>query len=289
MTRALSLSTSHSLSGEFSLTRYLEEIKHFPILAPEQEYSLAQSFVQHGDVKAAHQLVTSHLRLVAKLAFGYRGYGLPLSEIISEGNVGLMQAVKKFEPEKGFRLSTYATWWIKASIQDYVLRSWSLVKMGTTAAQKKLFFGLKRAKAKINAMSEGDLTPEQVRLIAEDLEVQAHEVVDMDRRLKGDSSLNLPLSIEGDGERQDMLVDESDNQEMRLITYQTQVNRNKALMDAMKSLNEREQEIFKARRLQDEPSTLEELADLYKVSRERIRQIEQRAFEKVQEAVLKRV
>jgi RNA polymerase sigma-32 factor len=237
-------------------------------------------------VKAAHKLVTSHLRLVAKVAFGYRGYGLPLSEIVSEGNVGLMQAVKKFEPDRGFRLSTYAVWWIKASIQDYVLRSWSLVKMGTTAGQKKLFFGLKRAKAKINAMSEGDLTPDQVRLISQDLGVQPHEVVDMDRRLKGDSSLNLPMSIDGDGERQDMLVDDTDNQETRLITYETQVNRNKALNDAMKGLNEREQAIFQARRLQDEPSTLEELADLYKVSRERIRQIEQRAFEKVQQAVL---
>jgi RNA polymerase sigma-32 factor len=284
--RANSLASFGGLSTEFSLTSYLQEIRQFPMLKPEQEYMLSKRYLEHGDSKAAHQLVTSHLRLVVKIAQTYRGYGLPLGEVISEGNIGLMQAVKKFEPEKGFRLSTYAMWWIKASIQDYILRSWSLVKIGTTASQKKLFFGLRKAKNRISAMNEGDLTPEQVSQIAHDLAVDEKEVVNMNRRLSGDASLNTPLSFEGDtGEWQDMLSDDSETAETRMIAEEESDIRSSALKRAMASLNPREQRIFAARRLQDEPTTLESLAEEFAISRERIRQIEQRAYEKIAEAV----
>jgi len=259
-------------------------------LEPQEEYMLAKSWREHGDRTAAHRLVTSHLRLVAKIAMGYRGYGLPISEVISEGNVGLMQAVKRFEPEKGFRLATYAMWWIKAAIQEYILRSWSLVKMGTTANQKKLFFNLRKAKSKISALEEGDLRPEQVQIIAKRLGVTEQDVVEMNRRLGGDVSLNAPIREDGDsGEWQDWLVDESSSQEARLVASEESDNRRQALGEALGVLNERERRIFEARRLVDEPITLEELADEFGVSRERVRQIEVRAFEKVQKAVKTRV
>jgi RNA polymerase sigma-32 factor len=278
------------LSAESGLSRYLEEIRRFPMLEPQEEYMLAKSWREHGDRDAAHRLVTSHLRLVAKIAMGYRGYGLPISEVISEGNVGLMQAVKRFEPEKGFRLATYAMWWIKASIQEYILRSWSLVKMGTTANQKKLFFNLRKAKSKISALDEGDLRPDQVKLIATRLGVPEQDVIDMNRRLSGDASLNAPIREDGDaGEWQDWLVDESASQETRLVADEQADNRRKALTDALSVLNERERRIFEARRLADDPITLEDLADEFGVSRERVRQIEVRAFEKVQKAVKNRV
>jgi RNA polymerase sigma-32 factor len=278
------------ITAENGLTRYLEEIRRFPMLEPQEEYMLAKSWREHGDRIAAHRLVTSHLRLVAKIAMGYRGYGLPISEVISEGNVGLMQAVKRFEPEKGFRLATYAMWWIKAAIQEYILRSWSLVKMGTTANQKKLFFNLRKAKSKISALEEGDLRPDQVKLIAKRLGVTEQDVVDMNRRLGGDVSLNAPIREDGDsGEWQDWLVDESDNQESRLVASEESDNRRKALGEALSVLNERERRIFEARRLADDPITLEELADEFGVSRERVRQIEVRAFEKVQKAVKTRI
>jgi RNA polymerase sigma-32 factor len=278
------------LSAESGLSRYLEEIRRFPMLEPQEEYMLAKSWREHGDRDAAHRLVTSHLRLVAKIAMGYRGYGLPISEVISEGNVGLMQAVKRFEPEKGFRLATYAMWWIKASIQEYILRSWSLVKMGTTANQKKLFFNLRKAKSKISALDEGDLRPDQVKLIATRLGVPEQDVIDMNRRLSGDASLNAPIREDGDaGEWQDWLVDESASQETRLVADEQADNRRKALTDALSVLNERERRIFEARRLVDDPITLEDLADEFGVSRERVRQIEVRAFEKVQKAVKNRV
>jgi RNA polymerase sigma-32 factor len=278
------------ISAESGLSRYLEEIRRFPMLEPQQEYMLAKSWREHGDREAAHQLVTSHLRLVAKIAMGYRGYGLPISEVISEGNVGLMQAVKRFEPEKGFRLATYAMWWIKAAIQEYILRSWSLVKMGTTANQKKLFFNLRKAKSKISALDEGDLRPDQVQLIAKRLGVTEQDVIDMNRRLGGDASLNAPIREEGDsGEWQDWLVDESSSQEANLVASEEADNRRKALGEALGVLNERERRIFEARRLADDPITLEELADEFGVSRERVRQIEVRAFEKVQKAVRSRV
>ncbi len=274
------------LTAEGGLSRYLEEIRRFPMLEPQEEYMLAKSWREHGDRTAAHRLVTSHLRLVAKIAMGYRGYGLPISEVISEGNVGLMQAVKRFEPEKGFRLATYAMWWIKAAIQEYILRSWSLVKMGTTANQKKLFFNLRKAKSKISALEEGDLRPEQVQIIAKRLGVTEQDVVEMNRRLGGDVSLNAPIREDGDsGEWQDWLVDESSSQEARLVASEESDNRRKALGEALGVLNERERRIFEARRLVDEPITLEELADEFGVSRERVRQIEVRAFEKVQKAV----
>jgi RNA polymerase sigma-32 factor len=277
-------------SAENGLSRYLEEIRRFPMLEPQQEYMLAKSWREHGDRDAAHQLVTSHLRLVAKIAMGYRGYGLPISEVISEGNVGLMQAVKRFEPEKGFRLATYAMWWIKASIQEYILRSWSLVKMGTTANQKKLFFNLRKAKSKISAFEEGDLRPDQVKLIAKRLGVTETDVVDMNRRLGGDVSLNAPIREEGDsGEWQDWLVDNSDSQESRLVESEELGNRRKALGLALDVLNDRERRIFEARRLADDPITLEDLASEFGVSRERVRQIEVRAFEKVQKAVRNRL
>jgi RNA polymerase sigma-32 factor len=261
---------------------YLKGIQRFPMLEPQEEYMLAKSWREHDDRAAAHKLVSSHLRLVAKIAVGYRGYGLPISEVISEGNVGLMQAVKRFEPEKGFRLATYATWWIKAAIQEYILRSWSLVKMGTTANQKKLFFNLRKAKSKISALEDGDLRPDQVSLIAKRLGVTEQDVVEMNRRLGGDVSLNAPIRDDGDsGEWQDWLVDESSSQESRLVANEESDNRRKALGEALTVLNERERRIFEARRLADEPITLEGLADEFGVSRERVRQIEARAFEKV--------
>jgi RNA polymerase sigma-32 factor len=278
------------ITAENGLSRYLEEIRRFPMLEPQEEYMLAKSWREHGDRDAAHRLVTSHLRLVAKIAMGYRGYGLPISEVISEGNVGLMQAVKRFEPEKGFRLATYAMWWIKAAIQEYILRSWSLVKMGTTANQKKLFFNLRKAKSKISALEEGDMRPDQVKLIAKRLGVTEQDVVEMNRRLGGDVSLNAPIRDEGDsGEWQDWLVDESSSQESRLMASEESDNRRKALGEALTVLNDRERRIFEARRLADDPITLEELADEFGVSRERVRQIEVRAFEKVQKAVRNKV
>ncbi|WP_309082589.1 RNA polymerase sigma factor RpoH [Chelativorans sp.] len=275
------------VSGEGGLTRYLEEIRRFPMLQPEEEYMLAKRYREHGDTDAAHKLVTSHLRLVAKIAMGYRGYGLPIGEVISEGNVGLMQAVKKFEPERGFRLATYAMWWIKASIQEYILRSWSLVKMGTTANQKRLFFNLRKVKGKIQALEEGDLNPDQVSEIATRLNVSEEEVVSMNRRLSGDASLNAPIrATEGEsGEWQDWLVDEHENQEEMLVQQDELESRRRMLEDAMDVLNDRERRIFEARRLSDEPLTLEELSGEFDISRERVRQIEVRAFEKVQEAV----
>ncbi|MDB5601909.1 MAG: polymerase sigma factor RpoH [Xanthobacteraceae bacterium] len=274
------------LTAEAGLSRYLDEIRKFPMLEPQQEYMLAKSWREHGDRNAAHQLVTSHLRLVAKIAMGYRGYGLPIAEVISEGNVGLMQAVKRFEPEKGFRLATYAMWWIKAAIQEYILRSWSLVKMGTTANQKKLFFNLRKAKSKISALDEGDLRPDQVKLIATRLGVTEQDVIDMNRRLGGDASLNAPIREEGDsGEWQDWLLDDSPSQERILADSEEADNRHQALTSALDVLNERERRIFEARRLAEDPITLEELAAEFGVSRERVRQIEVRAFEKVQKAV----
>ncbi len=274
-------------SGEGGLTRYLEEIRRFPMLQPEEEYMLAKRYSERDDTQAAHKLVTSHLRLVAKIAMGYRGYGLPIGEVISEGNVGLMQAVKKFEPDRGFRLATYAMWWIKASIQEYILRSWSLVKMGTTANQKRLFFNLRKVKSKIQALDDGDLNPEQVSEIATRLNVSEEEVVSMNRRLSGDASLNAPIrATEGEsGEWQDWLVDDSESQEDMLVEQDELENRRRMLGDAMSVLNDREKRIFEARRLSDEPLTLEELSGEFDISRERVRQIEVRAFEKVQEAV----
>ncbi len=278
------------LKAENGLTRYLEEIRRFPMLEPQDEFILAKRWREHGDRDAAHKLVTSHLRLVAKIAMGYRGYGLPISEVISEGNVGLMQAVKRFEPDKGFRLATYAMWWIKAAIQEYILRSWSLVKMGTTANQKKLFFNLRKAKSKISALEEGDLRPDQVKLIAKRLGVTEQDVIDMNRRLGGDVSLNAPIREDGDsGEWQDWLVDDVSDQEDRLVADQESDNRKKALGEALTVLNDRERRIFEARRLADDPITLEDLAAEFGVSRERVRQIEVRAFEKVQKAVKNRV
>ncbi|MES2906137.1 MAG: RNA polymerase sigma factor RpoH [Pseudomonadota bacterium] len=280
---ASSLPSLHSDSG---LSHYLQEIRRYPLLTPDEEFMLAKRYQEHGDRDAAHRLVTSHLRLVAKIAMGYRGYGLPINEVVSEGNVGLMQAVKKFDPDKGFRLATYAIWWVRAAIQEYVLRSWSLVKLGTTANQKKLFFNLRKAKSKISAYEEGDLTQEHVASIAKSLGVKEKDVIDMNRRLSGDVSLNAPLSRDEDAaEWQDWLVDESDNAESIMSSAEEADNRRQLLVDAMKDLNEREQDIFRSRRLEDEPATLEELAEKYGVSRERIRQIEVRAFEKIQKAV----
>ncbi len=276
------------LANEGGLSRYLDEIRRFPMLEPGEEYMLAKRWREHGDREAAHRLVTSHLRLVAKIAMGYRGYGLPISEVVSEGNVGLMQAIKRFDPDKGFRLATYAMWWIRAAIQEYILRSWSLVKMGTTANQKKLFFNLRKAKGRISALEEGDLRPDQVQQIATRLGVTEQDVVDMNRRLGGDVSLNAPLREEGEGgEWQDWLVDDSASQESVLAAAQEGQNRLAALRDALGVLNPRERRIFEARRLADDPITLEELSTEFGVSRERVRQIEVRAFEKVQEAVRK--
>jgi RNA polymerase sigma-32 factor len=259
------------------------------MLQPQEEYMLAKSWREHSDSAAAHRLVTSHLRLVAKIAMGYRGYGLPVGEVISEGNIGLMQAVKRFEPEKGFRLATYAMWWIRASIQEYILRSWSLVKMGTTANQKKLFFNLRKAKSQISAFEEGDLRPENVQAIATKLGVSHQEVIDMNRRLSGDASLNAPLREEGEGEWQDWLVDQSSSQESLLVESEEASNRRAALSQALGVLNERERRIFEARRLSDDPITLEDLSTEFGISRERVRQIEVRAFEKIQQAVRDRV
>ena len=278
------------LTAESGLSRYLEEIRRFPMLEPQNEYMLAKRWREHGDRDAAHTLVTRHLRLVAKIAMGYRGYGLPISEAISEGNVGLMQAVERFEPEKGFRLATYAMWWIKATIQEYILRSWSLVKMGTTANQKKLFFNLRKAQSRISILDDGDMRLDQVKIIARRIGVTETDVIYMNRRLGGDASLNAAIREDGDsGEWQDWLVDESPDQETTLAASEEFDNRRKTLSDALTVLNERERRIFKARRLADDPITLEDLAAEFGVSRERVRQIEVRAFEKVQNAVKHRV
>jgi RNA polymerase sigma-32 factor len=278
------------LTAEPGLTHYLEEIRRFPMLEPQQEYMLAKSWREHGDCDAAHTLVTSHLRLVAKVAMGHRGYGLPISEAISEGNFGLVQAVERFEPEKGFRLATYAVWWIKAAIQEYILRSWSLVKMGTTANQKKVFFNLRKAQSKIAILDEGDMRPDQVKLIARRIGVTETDVIDMNRRLGGDASLNAAIREDGDsGEWQDWLMDESPDQETTLAASEEFNNRRKTLSDALTVLNERERRIFEGRRLAEEQITLAELAEQLGISRERVRQIEVRAFEKVQNAVKHRV
>src|SRR5271166_4932157 len=278
------------LNGESGLSRYLAEIRKFPMLEPQQEYMLAKRWREHDDRDAAHQLVTSHLRLVAKIAMGYRGYGLPISEVVSEGNVGLMQAVERFEPEKGFRLATYATWWIKAAIQEYILRSWSLVRMGTTANQKKLFFNLRKAKSRISALDEGDMRPDQVKVIAKQLGVTEADVIEMNRRLGSDASLNAPIrEDDNSGEWQDRLMDESPNQETTLAASEEFDNRRKALADALSVLDGRDRRIFEGRRLSGDPITLAELADEFGVSRERVRQTEVRAFEKVQKAVKNRV
>ncbi len=278
-----------TISSEAGLSRYLTDIRKFPMLEPDEEYMLGKRFKEHEDRDAAKKLITSHLRLVAKIAMGYRGYGLPISEVISEGNVGLMQAVKKFEPDRGFRLATYAMWWIKASIQEYVLRTWSLVKMGTTSSQKKLFFNLRRIKGQIKALEDGDMRPDQVKLIADQLNVPEADVISMNRRLSGDASLNTPISADkGGGEWQDWLTDEEvTDQETELAERQEMDARHKMLLLAMEDLNEREAAIFKARRLTDKAVTLEVLSQEYDVSRERIRQIEVRAFEKVQQAMQK--
>jgi RNA polymerase sigma-32 factor len=274
--------------GSVGLARYLEEIRRFPMLEPGEEYMLAKRWQKHGDADAAEQLVTSHLRLVARIAMGYRGYGLPIGEVISEGNVGLMQAVKRFDPDKGFRLATYAMWWIRASIQEYILRSWSLVKMGTTAAQKKLFFNLRRAKSQLQALEEGDLKPDQVKTIARRLGVSEEDVVSMNRRLGGDASLNAPVRADTEaGEWQDWLVDDSPDQEEILVQSEELDRRRTYLSSALTTLNDRERRIFEARRLSESPATLEDLSSEFGVSRERIRQIEVRAFEKVQKAVQK--
>jgi len=281
--------TIPALGGEASLNRYLSEIKRFPILAPEQEYMLAKRFEEHGDTDAAAQLVTSHLRLVAKIAMGYRGYGLPVSELISEGNIGLMQGVKKFEADRGFRLATYAMWWIRASIQEFILRSWSLVKMGTTAAQKKLFFNLRRMKSKLDAFEDGDLSPEHLAKIATDLGVTQDEVTSMNRRMSmgGDTSLNVPMREDGEGQWQDWLADDSPLQDSVVAEAQEADVRHSMLVSAMDDLNEREKHILTERRLTDDPKTLEELSQVYGVSRERVRQIEVRAFEKLQKAMMR--
>jgi len=272
--------------GSLGLTRYLEEIRKFPMLEPDEEYMLAKRWAEHADTAAAHKLITSHLRLVGRIAMGYRGYGLPIGEVISEGNVGLMQAVKRFEPDRGFRLATYAMWWIRASIQEYILRSWSLVKMGTTAAQKKLFFNLRRTKSQLQALEEGDLKPEHVTAIAKKLGVSEGDVISMNRRLGGDSSLNAPVRADQEsGEWQDWLADDTPDQEERLVEREESSLRQSYLTAAVATLNERERRIFEARRMAEEPVTLEDLSVEFNVSRERVRQIEVRAFEKVQKAV----
>lgn len=275
-----------TLSPDGSLSQYLQEIRKFPMLEANEEYMLAKAWTEHDDREAAHKLVTSHLRLVAKIAMGYRGYGLPVADLIAEGNVGMMQAVKRFDPERGFRLATYAMWWIRAAIQEYILRSWSLVKIGTTAAQKKLFFNLRRLKGKIQAVEEGDMRPEQVTRIAEELDVSETDVVSMNRRLTAhDHSLNAPLKADADGEWQDWLVDDAPDQETVTAEKEELGLRREMLGTAMKDLNERERHILTERRLKDPPVTLEELSKEYGVSRERIRQIEVRAFEKLQKAM----
>lgn len=275
-----------ALSSDAGLSRYLSEIRKFPLLTPEDEFMFAKRLKEHGDPEAARRLVTSHLRLVAKIAMGYRGYGLPVSEIVSEGNVGLMQAVKRFDPDKGFRLATYAMWWIRAAIQEYVLRSWSMVKMGTTAAQKKLFFNLRKAKSNIGAIEEGDLTPDHTVKLADQLGVTEREVTEMNRRLSGpDSSLNAPLRSESESEWQDWLADDTMDQETRLAEREERGDRHELLTSALDTLSERERDIIQERRLKDEPATLEDLSQKYGVSRERVRQIEVRAFEKLQAAM----
>ena len=272
-----------AISSEGNISSYMRQIKKFPLLEPKNEYMLAKAWKEQGDVKAAHKLVTSHLRLVAKIASGYRGYGLPLSDLISEGNIGMMHAVKRFEPEKGFRLATYAMWWIKASIQEYILRSWSLVKIGTTAAQKKLFFNLKKIKSKISALDEGDLTPEQVDKISTELSVPKKEVVSMNRRISGsDYSLNAPVTKDGEGEWQDWLEDETQNQEATFADTEEYLLKKNIMEDALKVLSDREKDIIYERQLNEKPLTLEDLSIRYGVSRERIRQIESKAFEKLQ-------
>ena len=289
MAIAKTLPAIPALGPDVSLNRYLSEIKKFPILAPEEEYMLAKRWSEHQDPEAAARLVTSHLRLVAKIAMGYRGYGLPVAELISEGNIGLMQGVKKFEPERGFRLATYAMWWIRASIQEFILRSWSLVKIGTTAAQKKLFFNLRREKAKIHAFEDGDLRPEHLHTIATNLGVSEEEVIQMNRRMAmgGDTSLNAPLREEGEGEWQDWLTDETPTQDVAVADAEEAHVRHRLLGQAMEHLNERERHILTERRLRDDPRTLEDLSQEYGVSRERIRQIEVRAFEKLQKAMMR--
>jgi len=288
MASGKSVATIPAMGGEAGLNRYLAEIKKFPILAPEEEFMLAKRWTEHQDTDAAAKLVNSHLRLVAKIAMGYRGYGLPVSELISEGNIGLMQGVKKFEPDRGFRLATYAMWWIRASIQEFILRSWSLVKMGTTAAQKKLFFNLRRMKNQIEAFEDGDLKPADVTKIATDLGVSEEDVISMNRRMAmgGDTSLNVPLREDGEGTWQDWLVDSEPLQDERVAEAQETRVRHDLLVEAMQALNEREKHILTERRLTDEPKTLEELSQVYDVSRERIRQIEVRAFEKLQKALM---
>ncbi|GCE84725.1 RNA polymerase sigma factor RpoH [Komagataeibacter diospyri] len=280
-------SASALISGpENNLSKYLRDIRKFPMLSPEEELRLSRRWKDKGDTEAAHKLVTSHLRLVAKIAMGYRGYGLPVGELISEGNIGMMQAVRRFDPDRGFRLATYAMWWIRAAIQEYILHSWSLVKIGTTAAQKKLFFNLRRLKGQMQAIDDGDLQPEQVNKIAQSLGVPEQDVVNMNRRLAApDHSLNAPLRMDGEGEWQDWLVDDNDNQEETLAQSEEYSGRQALLANAMKSLNDRERHILTERRLKDEPATLEELSHVYNISRERVRQIEVRAFEKVQTAM----
>ncbi|MBV1832796.1 MULTISPECIES: RNA polymerase sigma factor RpoH [Novacetimonas] len=280
-------SSSAILSGpENNLSKYLRDIRKFPMLSPEEELKLSRRWKEKGDTEAAHKLVTSHLRLVAKIAMGYRGYGLPVGELISEGNIGMMQAVRRFDPERGFRLATYAMWWIRAAIQEYILHSWSLVKIGTTAAQKKLFFNLRRLKGQMQAIDDGDLQPEQVDKIAKSLGVPEQDVVNMNRRLSApDHSLNAPLRSDSEGEWQDWLVDDHDNQEQTLAEHEEYSGRQALLANAMKSLNERERHILTERRLKDDPATLEDLSHVYNISRERVRQIEVRAFEKVQNAM----
>ncbi len=283
MARAVMLPT---VGSERGLGRYLEEIRKFPMLEVDEEFMLAKRWREHGDTEAAHRLVTSHLRLVAKIAMGYRGYGLPVSELISEGNVGMMQAVKRFDPDRGFRLATYAMWWIRAAIQEYILHSWSLVKMGTTAAQKKLFFNLRKLKGQLKALEEGDLSPENVKKIAEGLNVPEVDVVNMNRRLSApDHSLNAPLRLEGEGEWQDWLVDDKPSQEVALAEHEELTKRRKLLTQAMTQLNDRERHILTERRLKDDPTTLEDLSQHYGISRERVRQIEVRAFDKLQKAI----
>jgi RNA polymerase sigma-32 factor len=275
-----------TLASEGGLSRYLQEIRKFPMLEPDEEYMLAKRWREHDDSEAAHRLVTSHLRLVAKIAMGYRGYGLPVSELISEGNVGMMQAVKRFDPDRGFRLATYAMWWIRASIQEYILHSWSLVKMGTTAAQKKLFFNLRKIKGQLQAIEEGDMSPENVKAVADRLNVPEADVISMNRRLASqDHSLNAPLKIDGDGEWQDWLVDETESQEIALADRQELGKRQKLLSQALGTLNDRERHILTQRRLREEPTTLEDLSQEYGISRERVRQIEVRAFEKLQKSI----
>ncbi|RDD61952.1 RNA polymerase sigma factor RpoH [Ferruginivarius sediminum] len=275
-----------TVASEGNLSQYLQEIRKFPMLEANEEYMLAKRWREDGDVDAAHKLVTSHLRLVAKIAMGYRGYGLPLSELISEGNVGMMQAVKRFDPERGFRLATYAMWWIRAAIQEYILHSWSLVKMGTTAAQKKLFFNLRKLKGQMQAIDEGDLDPDQINEISQALNVPETDVVNMNRRLGSpDHSLNAPLRIDGDGEWQDWLVDEGENQESEFADREELTKRRGLLKDAMLTLNERERHILEERRLKESPTTLEDLSQEYGISRERVRQIEVRAFEKLQKSI----